>query len=520
MKKDHPHKGSGETPSFWRGRLSRELTPEARRYIGSMSDDLRIVEADIDVNTAHSLMLCKQGVIKKHEAQAIVTALQKAREDWRTNSLPIPSEAIDIHPLVEKYVIDQCGLAVGGKIHSAKSRNDQVVTDIRIHTRNEILSTLGALLELCSTLLSVAEDKAEIVMPGYTHSQHAQVTTFGHYLVSYAAKFLPDVDRLLEAYARVNISPLGAGPLAGSSFPIDRDYTAALLGFDGVTENSIDAISSRDWALETLYKLANIMVGLSRMSADLIEWSSYEYGFVQLSDEYCDVSSAMPQKRNPDVLETMRSKASEALSLLDAMSRVLTGLRTGYSKDLQVTKTYLWSSFDITKPSIALMSGVLKTLIVRDQRLSEVVAKNHLTVYDLAEYLAQKKALSFRESYALVGQVVNKLELGRRPFSDLKPLELAAIAKDVLGKSVVLSQDEITEATDPKKSLQRRTTADGPNPDMLRKTVRMMGKALTEKTKQVGAIQERLRKARERFDKDVSHLIGNNRATISVAHSS
>jgi len=513
-------KNKNQKSNFIRGRLGNKLTEEVSSFIGSTKEDKRMATIDVMVDQAHNLMLAKQGIIPIEDAKRIIAALIEVGEKLKNNELEIDLDSLDVHPFIEQCVIEKSSMAVGGKMHTAKSRNDQVVTDMRIYIRGQIIEIAELLLDFIGTLLKRAKDLNTVIMPGYTHRQHAQVTTFGHYLLAYVEKFVLDVDRFLEAYKRVNLSPLGAGALLGTSFDIDRKYTADLLGFDGIIENTIDAVSSRDFVFETSSKISLIMSGLSRMADDLIEWSTYEYQFVTLSDDYCDISSAMPQKRNPDVLEIIRAKGTTVAGLNSQIANTLTGLRTGYSKDLQEVKRYLWDSIDTVKISLSLMAKIIESMTVNEQKMKDVVELNHVTATDLTEYLVRKKNLSFREAYLVVGELVNVLEknLEKDPpkggrFVDLTSEEIEKAAWDIINKHLDVSNDELIKATDPVQSIEQRTNIGGPRPDL---TAEYIGMAYVFKKTNESILQnlkEKESNAQKKLNEAMQKLLSDNLIT-------
>jgi len=467
-------KGSSKkSRDIWRGRLGTGLDETALTFISGMEEDRRLVEYDIRVNQAHVLMLKKKGIVDKKSADRIVKSLERARaEHKRGLLLPKYPRFVDVHPIIEQFVIDDLGVDVGGKIHIAKSRNDQVMADIRLYMRDEFLKLNEQLLSLISTMLSLAGKHRETVMPGYTHTQHAQVTSFAHYLLSHVDVLLNDVARIKGCYSRMNLSPLGACAFAGTSVPIDRHYTAKLLGFDGIVENATTAVSSRDVLQEAACVIALLMSGLSRIASDIILWSTFEFGMVELSDEMSDTSSAMPQKKNPDPMEAIRGKANEAISSCANVLSLVRGLVIGYHKDFQEMKRPLWKSMDDARFSVAVMTKALKTLIVKKQRMLELVLKNNVTAMDLAEYLAMNTSLSFREAHFLVGLLVRETMNRGKGLSAITSDQLTSLAKKKLGKKVAVPQGTINRILDPIQSLRSRVSAGGPSPSEVARMIR------------------------------------------------
>lgn len=450
--------------SIFRERLAREFDERTARFHTSIVEDLRIFEEDIDGTEAHDIMLHERGVIPHDALKLILRALEEVRGEWRRGEVKIGVEFEDIHEYIEKRVIDKVGVHIGGMLHTGRSRNDQVAVDMRMRARREILETADAALQLVEALLRRAEEHVETLMMLYTHGQHAQVGTFSHYLLAYADALIRDYQRLMDCYKRVNMNPLGAGPVGGTSIDIDRHRTTELLGFDSIAENSIDATSSRDWAIEASAACSILMSDLSRMAADLTEWSTREFGYVELADEYSSSSSIMPQKKNPSTLELIRGKSGEVFATLFELLTMVKGVQSGYYQDLQGTKPPLWRCFDSTRTSLEVMTGIISTLKVNAERMAEAVRGSFTYAVDLAEGLISEAGISFRESYRLVAALVREaLERGIS-LSDLEPGDLAEASERVLGRRIEVGRDFLRGATDPKGSLSRRRSLGSPNP--------------------------------------------------------
>ncbi len=450
--------------SLFRERLAREFDERTARFHTSVVEDLRIFEEDIDGTEAHDIMLHERGVIPLDALKLILRALEEVREEWRRGEVRIGAEFEDIHEYIEKRVIDKIGVHAGGMLHTGRSRNDQVAVDVRMRVREEILETAEAVLHLIEALLRRAEVHVETLMMLYTHGQHAQVGTFSHYLLAYADALIRDYQRLMDCYGRVNMNPLGAGPVGGTSIEIDRRRTTELLGFDSIAENSIDATSSRDWAIEASAACSILMSGLSRMASDLTEWSTREFGYIELADEYSSSSSIMPQKKNPSTLELIRGKSAEVFATLLELLTMVKGVQSGYYQDLQGTKPPLWRCFDSTRTSLEVMTGIISTLKVNAERMAEAVKGSFTYAVDLAEGLVSEAGLSFRESYRLVAALVREAIDKGISLSELEPRDLVEASARVLGKRIELEKDFIREVTDPRGSLQRRRSQGGPNP--------------------------------------------------------
>lgn len=448
----------------YRARLKKALTKEAANFLSSMEDDYKIFEEDLDGTEAHNIMLYEQGVISKSELIQILSSLEQLREDFITGKVKLDPKYEDVHEFIESYVIRRIGRKVGGKLHTGRSRNDQVVLDVRIRLRKEIIEIGEAVIDLISSLLERAREFKYSIMPLYTHTQHAQIGTLGHYFLANVDILLRDLERLHSCYERVNLSPLGAGPIGGTSIPIDRWRTASLLGFKDLVENSIDAVSSRDVEIEVLSVLANLMTNLSRISEDLILWSSSEFGFVELADEYSSTSSIMPQKKNPCTLELIRGRTGRVYGALNGLLTTCKGLITGYNRDLQEIKHHLWTSLETLKESLEIISGVIKTMKVNEKRMRAEVEHGYTLALDLAERLVEEKGISFREAHALIGNLVLRLAKSGKSLSALKPDILEELSSKILGKSLKVDSEFLRKTISPEASLQNRKSFGSPNP--------------------------------------------------------
>lgn len=486
--------------------MSKELEPETARFISSLKEDERIVEIDIDVVEAHNLMLCRQGIITGDELAKILAGLEQTRSDWLAGKLELDPKHIDIHPIVEKHVIDLYGVEVGGKTHCGKSRNDQVMTDVLIYLRNQNIAISHQLTALVRAFLDVAVGHTETVMPGYTHTQHAQSTTLAHYLLAYVDTFLRDLERLGQIYKRWNINPLGACAFGGTTFNIDREHTAGLLGFDGILENTIDVVSNRDFALEYASALAIIASTLSKIAEDFVMWSTYEFGMLELADNLTDISSAMPQKKNPCPIEMVRGKAGSVFASLMNLLVMLKGIPTGYNKDLQETKPPLWQAIDTVGASIDIIKQAVKTVKVNKQRMLELTQKNHITAIDLAEFLVKETSLSFREAHFLVGSLVQEAIKEGIKLGELSDERLKNICRDVLGRELEFDIDKFREVTDPALSITRRQTIGGPAPKEVRRMIKDRKEKLSSIEDGLKERENKLAKAQDHFRQQVSKL--------------
>ncbi|MBT0733737.1 argininosuccinate lyase [Methanoculleus bourgensis] len=440
------------------GRLSGERSANLEHFLASMDADRWIAEADLLVDMAHLLGLRRQGIIDEAPARALMAALLDLHDHG------LPAEAFDerfedIHAGKEACLIDRVGEDIGGRLHMGRSRNDEVATCIRIRLKQEIIALVRSLADLRATLLDVAAGHTETVMPGFTHLQHAQPTTLAHYLLAYEQAFSRDAARLREAYVRVDVSPLGSAAFASTGFPLDRDYTARLLGFARPAANSMDAVAARDFALEVLSSIAICMTTTSRLCEELVLWSTSFFGFVQLDDAYCSSSSIMPQKKNPDVAEIMRAKAGTVAGALTAAITITKGLPMSYNRDLQELTPHLWRGVEAARESLPLLSGMIGTATFNTERMAAEAGRGFSTATELADVLVREYGLAFRTAHRIVGRAVRHGSL------DLATLEGAA--REAAGLSVVdlgVTQERIDAVLDPRHAVAVRTITGGPAP--------------------------------------------------------
>jgi len=392
----------------WGGRFHDATDRFVERWQASIAFDQRLAAVDIAGSIAHAHMLGRQGIVPAEEVEQIVTALHEIRDEIEAGSFRFSEAMEDIHMNVEARLIDKVG-AVGGKLHTARSRNDQVATDIRLYLRDEVSALSHQLVELQRVLVDQAEVNAEVVFPGFTHMQTAQPVVFGHHLLAYYEMAARDHGRLADGYRRLNQLPLGAGALAGTTFPIDRMAVARELGFDGVCRNSLDAVSDRDFAIELLAALSLIMVHLSRLAEELVLWSSPPFRLVHLPEGYCTGSSIMPQKRNPDVPELIRGKSARVFGDLTALLTLMKGLPLAYNKDMQEDKEPLFDAVDTVRGCLTAITGLMAGLTVNRERARELAGQGFATATDLADGLV-RNGLPFRDAHEVVGKLVARAE--------------------------------------------------------------------------------------------------------------
>ena len=410
---------------MYRSRLGTDLSDITLDYVSSINDDSEIAFYDILGSQAHSLMLFQNDIITKNDAKKILSALESMKKE----SFDSSSGAEDIHELIESLVIKKAGMASGGKMHTARSRNDQVVLDIRMKIRDDINIICNCLLDTIESLVSVAKNHQKTIMPLYTHLQQAQAGLFSHYLLAHADALSRDFERLYDTFNRVNQSPLGAGPVGGTSIPIDRQSTAKMLGFDGVVENSIDATSTRDFVAEYVAMISILMTNLSKISEDFVIWSTSEFSFIELADEFTSPSSVMPQKKNPDILELTRGKTAEVIGNLTAILTTIKGLASGYGRDLQQIKSSIWSTSKISISALLILKSILLTLKVNEKQMKKTTESSNLIALDIAEKLV-KEGIPFRVTHKISGILVQLAHQSKKSISKLTPLDIKKSVSD------------------------------------------------------------------------------------------
>lgn len=389
---------------MWDARFQKAENSRVNDFNSSISFDARMYKEDIAGSIAHATMLGKCGIIEKSEADKIVSALKEISADITSGALTIDPEAEDIHMFVEEVLTNRIG-DTGKRLHTARSRNDQVALDIRLYLRREIGEIRALVHDLLKTIAETASAHTETVMAGYTHLQRAQPVTFAHYILAYGQMFLRDDKRLAETMARMNVSPLGSGALASTTYPIDRHMVATLLGMDGVTENSMDGVSDRDSVLELAFGLSLIMMHLSRFSEEMILWCSSEFGFIELDDAFSTGSSIMPQKKNPDIAELVRGKTGRVYGDLTTLLTMMKGLPLAYNKDMQEDKEAIFDAIDNAKLCIELFTAMLATCTVRTEKLRKAASGGFINATDCADYLT-KRGMPFRDAYKVSGKLV------------------------------------------------------------------------------------------------------------------
>jgi len=435
----------------WDGRFKGALDPFIEEFTCSIGIDIKLAEYDIQGSIAHIKMLGKANIISKSDTQKILHGLEEILQEVSNGKFKYTSADEDIHMAVERRLVEKTG-EIGSKLHTARSRNDQIVLDERLYLRDEI-STISKLIKnLQVTIISMAQKDIDIIIPGLTHMQHAQPVLFSHYLMAYFNMLDRDRDRLNDCLKRVNIMPLGAGAIAGTSFQIDRKYVAKLLGFPNITENSIDTVSDRDFILEFVSCSAILMMHLSRLSEDIVIYSSKEFGYVDLDDSICTGSSMMPQKKNPDVAELIRGKTSRVYGSLMALLALMKALPLSYNRDMQEDKSALFDAVETVK--ICLKAGVklLRNIKLNKKRLENVLTKDFSCATEIADYLV-KKGMAFRDAHRLVGKIVRHCIDNKKYLQDLTYSEFKTFSN--------LFSRDILDFTSPNSSVKSKSSPGG-----------------------------------------------------------
>ncbi len=389
---------------LWGGRFTKETDKLVYNFNQSIGFDQKFFHQDVRGSRAHVRMLAKQGILTNEEMEAILTGLDGIEKDVDEGRLAIGDTYEDIHSFVEAVLTDRIGDA-GKKLHTGRSRNDQVALDMRLYVRDEIDETSQLLLSLLQTVLQIMKENGEAYMPGFTHLQKAQPVTLAHHFGAYFEMFRRDFERIRSIRQRMNVCPLGSGALAGTTYPLDREYTASLLGFDRASNNSMDGVSDRDYVIETLSAFATIMMHLSRLSEEMIIWNSNEYKFIELDDTYATGSSIMPQKKNPDIAELIRGKTGRVYGALTTLLTVMKGIPLAYNKDMQEDKEMTFDAIDTSKSCIHLMAGMLASTSFNYERMAASARGGFTNATDAADYLV-KKGVPFRDAHSIIGRLV------------------------------------------------------------------------------------------------------------------
>ena len=454
---------------MWSGRFKEKQSNLLDRFNASLPFDKELFKEDIKGSIAHSKMLAKQGILTKEENKKIKYGLKQIKQEIKTNKFEFNIADEDIHMAIEKRLTEIIG-DIGKKLHTARSRNDQVALDFRLYVLRKNKTLSKKLLKLINTFISIAELHTETLLPGMTHLQHAQPINFGYHLLAYANMFKRDYQRFQDSLKRINISPIGCAALAGTPHNIDRNFTAKKLKFKDVTQNCLDTVSDRDFALEILFNIATMIMHISRISEELIIWTSYEFRFINLSDKYSTGSSIMPQKKNPDVPELLRGKTGRVNGNLISLLTVMKGLPLAYNKDTQEDKEGVFDSVKNSEIALDILNEVIKTMKVNKKRMEQACKMGHLTATDLADYLVKKYNIAFREAHFITGKAVSLAEELNKDVSELTLSELKSIDNRI-DKDILLILDL-------KNSMNSRNSFGGTATIQTKKQIKLLKKWL------------------------------------------
>ena len=487
---------------MYRSRHKQDLDKRALNFLSSIGVDDKILYYDILCTKAHVIMLHDIRLLSKDELVEIVNELDRILR----HPEKLAKEGFeDIHEALEAQLIRKIGVEVGGKVQTGRSRNDQVITDIRIKARDDLIDITIQLNNLVRLLLQKSEENLNSIMPLYTHLQQAQIGNFAHYLLAYCESLMREIDRMFSLYNRINQSPLGAGPIGGSLYPIDRKMTAKLLGFDNLISNTIDA-TSRDFMIEFVSDLSSIMITLSRIAEDMIIWSSQEFGFIEIHDKHASTSSAMPQKKNPDPLELIRSKTAIVIGNLTSILTILKSLPSGYSRDLQDTKVPFWNSVDIVSSSLEIAYDVIASLIVNKDVMTKASSTSYAMALDIAEVLVMNHKIPFRIAHKLVGALVN-VAMNKKDGKSLKYLSSSDVT-EVLEKMKIKIPPgkliQIIENSTPQKSIANRRSEGSPSPQQQIKTIKNYRLLLEKYFNEVGKKKKNVDSSKENITNTIN----------------
>lgn len=447
------------------GRLGKKMSEDAATFTSSLEFDKYIFEADIECNMAHTTMLAQQGIIESSTAQEILGALDDLKNEG-IDALDMDPSVEDIHMALENYVTAKIGKKAGF-MHTAKSRNDQVATDLRIVLKVKIKEIQKDILDFIEGLTDFAQENTETVIIGYTHLQHAQPTTFAHHLMAYAHSLKRDYERLKDTYKRVNINPLGSAAMTTTSFPINRDITTEILGFDSIMENSMDAVSSRDFIAETVFDLAMLVTTLSKICEEMVLWSTHEFGLITISDEFSSTSSIMPQKKNPDVAEIARAKTAVLYGELNTILTILKAIPYTYNRDLQEITPHLWNGVETAHSTLNIVRDMVLSIKINKERGLELARANFATATDLADIIVREKQMPFRIAHKIVGRMVTDALASNIKPEEIDQTFLDEITVEITGNTLGLNNELISKALDPLENVKMRKVTGGPSPEMV-----------------------------------------------------
>jgi len=481
-------------------------------FSSSVDVDKVMLIDDIWGSEAHALMLWKQGIIDIKTVKGLLRSLKKVEKAAKAGKFELKKELEDVHMNVEAFISKDVGDAIGGKLHTARSRNDQVLVDAKMHLRKGLLAIEVGIVNLEQELLDIAKKHKKTIMPGFTHTQHAQPISLGFWATAHANMLMRDLERLQGCYKRVNQCPLGACALAGTSLPIDREFTANLLGFDGVQKNALDIVSSRDFVIEALSCLAILSSNLSRLAEDLVIWSNPEFGFIVLDDAYCSGSSIMPQKKNPDAAELVRGRVGHVYGALVNILTLTKGLPMGYNRDFQEDKLPLWFAVSTVKASLKMMAGMIGTMEVNEDKMKASAMAGFAGATALANHLVVKHKLPFRKSHGVVKEAVKELSSGpdgQKDFSDL-----GLLAKMLNEKKVEVGEEELKHVLSAEGILEAQSSMGGTSPHEVDWMASELAVKLDKKNSTIKARAKKINAAKKLTEKVVDEVISKGKCSI------
>ena len=490
---------------LWASRFKKTTDPISKQYTESITIDRPMLKQSVWGSQAHVVMLAYQKIIEDSHCKKILEALAQVTVDFENGDWDLQLQEEDVQMNIERYAIDKVGIENAGRMHTCRSRNDQVALDTKLYARDRLLTLIKNVTGFVDELLDQAENHTETLMPGYTHIQHAQPITYAYWLTHYAAVFLRDIKRLLASYDSNDLCPLGAGAISGTSFPIDRKLTADLLGFHGVQEHALDAIGSKDANLEILSNLSILFSTISRVANEVIYGISYEFNTMILDDSFSMGSSMMPQKKNPGSLELVRGRTGRMYGILMEMLTVMKGLHSGYNRDYHEDKTTLVESLQLTTDTVEVMRGVMRTLEIKPERMKELVDKNFATATELANYLVRDHNIPFRLCHRVVGYVVGKLVEEGKTFEDKERTKELLAEKDI-----VISDKDYEETLNPEKVIRNYTCCGGVAPQEVKRMISNMKKESTSYQQNISDIESRVKESKEKTEKIVSLILESN----------
>ncbi len=460
------------------GRFDGKMTQDAAEFSSSIEFDKRIFKADIKCNKAHTTMLMEEGIIPEDAGKKIIEALDKLDSEG-LDALNLDPSFEDIHMAIEDYVTKQIG-PDAGFMHTAKSRNDQVCTDIRIRLKEEIDDTIVAIKSFIRTIIDMAKENTHTLFIAFTHLQHAQPNTFAHHLMAYANELRRDCERLMDTYKRVDSCPLGSAALTTTGFPINRETTADLLGFSSVMDNSLDGVSSRDFIAEAIFDYAMLSTTLGKISEEVVIWSSYEFRMIECSNEYSSTSSIMPQKKNPDIAELARGKSTIAYGELMTVLTMIKAIPHSYNRDLQEATPHLWNAIDNTNDILGIVHGMISTITINKERCEYLSGTNFSTATELADVMVRDAGIPFRTAHRIVGRVVSDAVDEGITSSDIDSAYIDKIAVELTGSPLELGDELVFKALDPLSNVKSRTVKGGCAPSAVEESIKTMEEFLED----------------------------------------